>query len=76
MRKRNYPAISVGLVHQGELIYAKGFGFADIEGSIPATPDTVYSVASLPKPFTSVAIMQLVERGIIELDAPIFPIIP
>jgi len=76
MRKRNYPAISVGLVHQGELIYAKGFGFADIEGSIPATPDTVYSVASLSKPFTSVAIMQLVERGIIELDAPIFPIIP
>lgn len=76
MRKRNYPGISVGLVHQGKLVYAKGFGFADIEGSIPATPDTVYSVASLSKPFTSVAIMQLVERGIIELDAPIFPIIP
>ena len=76
MRKRNLPGISVGLIHQGELVYAKGFGFADIEESIPATPDTVYSVASVSKPFTSMAIMQLVERGIIDLDAPILQIIP
>lgn len=62
------PGLSVGIVHEGELVYAKGFGFADLASRTPATPDTCYRIASISKTFTSVAIMQLVEEGRLALD--------
>ena len=44
-------------------MWARGFGFADLENRVPATPDTLYSIASLTKTFASTLVMRLVEQG-------------
>ena len=54
--------LSVGLVHNQELIYSKGFGFADLTNRTRATKETTYKIASITKLFTSIALMQLVEE--------------
>jgi CubicO group peptidase (beta-lactamase class C family) len=54
-----------------QLRWSRGFGLADMENYVPATPDTTYRIASVSKPITAVAAMQLVERGKLDLDAPI-----
>ena len=73
---KSLPGIAVGLVHQNRLVYAKGFGATDIISGTPITPDSLFSVASVTKPFTSVAIMQLVQQGMIGLNEPIASVIP
>src|SRR6185437_13818589 len=55
---------------------AHGFGFADPEAKVPATADTIYRVGSVSKLFTDLAIMQLVERDALDLDAPITKYLP
>ena len=73
---RSSPGISVGIVHQNKLVYSKGFGAADIISGTPITPDSLFSVASVTKSFTSIAIMQLVQGGVIGLNDPIVSVIP
>jgi CubicO group peptidase (beta-lactamase class C family) len=73
---RNLPGLSVALVHDQDLIYARGFGFADIEDEIPATAQTMYRVASITKTFTATAIMQLRDQGKLQLDDPIDRYLP
>jgi CubicO group peptidase (beta-lactamase class C family) len=53
------------------VLWAKGFGYADYENRIPATPDTVYHIASETKPFAATLVMQLVEQGKVDLDDPV-----
>lgn len=65
------PGLSAVVLEDQEVIWAKGFGFADVENRIPATPDTLYSIASLTKTFAATLIMQLVDQGKLELDEPI-----
>lgn len=65
------PGLSVAIAVDNQLRYAKGFGMADVENSIPAKAETVYRTASIAKPITATAVMQLVEQGKIDLDAPI-----
>jgi len=65
------PAASVGIVHDQELLTARGFGFANPDTGSPATADTIYSICSISKLFTSVALMQLREDGRVRLDAPV-----
>jgi D-alanyl-D-alanine carboxypeptidase len=62
------PGAAVGIAHRGKLVYAKGFGFADVENEIPVTPSTAFRIASNSKTFTAVGVMQLVERGRLSLD--------
>jgi CubicO group peptidase (beta-lactamase class C family) len=64
-------SLAVAVVQGGETLWEAGFGWADREARRPATPHTVYAVASISKPMTATAIMALVERGDIDLDAPI-----
>lgn len=64
-------AISVAIAHDQSIVYARGFGVADIGEQRPATDTTVYHLASLTKPFASVVIMQLVEEGLVSLDDPV-----
>ena len=70
------PGIVVGIVHDQKLIYAKGFGLADVERRVPATPDTSFRIGSQSKQFTAIAIMQLHEAGRISLCNPIRKYIP
>ena len=64
------PALSVVVLENQKVLWIRGFGFADLENRIPATPDTVYSIASLTKTFGATLIMQLVEQGKLDLDEP------
>jgi CubicO group peptidase (beta-lactamase class C family)/D-alanyl-D-alanine dipeptidase len=70
------PAISVALVDGQRIVWARGFGWADSSRSLPATANTVYRVGSVSKLFTDIGIMQLVERGQLDLDAPIQKYLP
>jgi CubicO group peptidase (beta-lactamase class C family) len=65
------PAISAIIVKDQKVLWAKGFGYADLEKRIPASPDTPYHIASLTKTFAATVLMQLVEQGKISLDEPI-----
>ena len=70
------PAISIALVDGQRIVWARGFGWADSAKSVPATATTVYRVGSVSKLFTDIGIMQLVERGQLDLDAPIQRYLP
>ena len=65
------PAYSAAIVKDQKVIWAKGFGFADVENKIPATEHTAYHLASLTKTFASTILMQLVQEGKIKLDDPV-----
>ena len=64
------PGLSVAVVEDQKVLWAKGFGYADYENRIPATPDTLYHIASETKPFAATLVMQLVEQGKLDLDEP------
>ena len=64
------PGMSAAIVKDERVLWAKGFGYADLEKRIPATPQTLYYIASLTKTFATTALMQLVERGELDLDDP------
>jgi CubicO group peptidase (beta-lactamase class C family) len=62
--------LAVGVVRNGRLEFFQGHGLADIESNTPVTEDTVFRIASVTKTFTAIAVMQLVEQGLVDLDAP------
>jgi len=65
------PGFSAAIVKNQEVLWARGFGCADIASGRPATPHTPYSLASLTKPVAATVFLQLVEEGLIDLDDPI-----
>ena len=65
------PAASIGVVHDQELLTSRGFGLANPDTGAEATPETIYSICSISKLFTSVAFMQLRDQGKVRLDAPV-----
>jgi CubicO group peptidase (beta-lactamase class C family) len=65
------PGVSLGIVHDQELIGADAFGLANREAGTEATPETLYSICSISKLFTSVAVMQQRDAGRLRLDDPV-----
>jgi CubicO group peptidase (beta-lactamase class C family) len=65
------PGMSIGIVHDQNLLWSRGFGLADVEKKIPATPETIYSICSISKLFTSISVMQLRDEGKLSLDDPL-----
>jgi CubicO group peptidase (beta-lactamase class C family) len=65
------PAYSAAIVKDQKVLWARGFGYADVENKIPATEHTAYHLASLTKTFASTILMQLVQEGKIKLDDPV-----
>jgi CubicO group peptidase (beta-lactamase class C family) len=61
---------AAGVVHGDELVWSGGAGFADLAASRPAAPDLLYRIASITKTFTATAVMQLRDRGTLDLDDP------
>jgi serine beta-lactamase-like protein LACTB len=76
VQDKKLPALSIALVDDQKIVWAHGFGFADPKAKKPATAETVYRVGSVSKLFTDIALMQLVEKGDIDLDAPIEKYLP
>ena len=70
------PGISVAVVHDQNIIFKKGYGYADLEKKIPMKPETIFSICSISKLFTSVAIMQLWEQGKLRLDDSLQALLP
>src|SRR6185295_16521029 len=68
---KNQPGLSIGIVLDQTLVWAKGFGLANVAEQIPATPSTIYRIASITKLFTSTSILQLRDAGKLQLDDPI-----
>jgi len=65
------PGLSAAIVKDENILWSEGFGYADIENQVKASPDTSYYLASLTKTFASTVILQLVEQGKLDLDAPV-----
>jgi CubicO group peptidase (beta-lactamase class C family) len=65
------PGMAAGVARGNEILWTKGFGYADLTTRAPVTPDTVFHLASLTKPFAAVVLLQLVENGQLDLDAPV-----
>lgn len=76
MEEQGVPGLAVALSHRGETIYAKGFGVRNLVTKEPATPSTVFGIASVTKSFTAAAIMQLAHEGKLSLDDPVGKYIP
>jgi CubicO group peptidase (beta-lactamase class C family) len=70
------PAISAGVVVGDDLVWAKGYGTIDASHTVAATPQTIYSICSISKLFTSISLMQLYEQGKVSLDVPITTYLP
>jgi len=72
MEKEHIPGAVVSLVRDGEILFMKGYGYAHVAKKIPVVPDrTLFRVASVSKLFTDTAIMQLYERGLLDLGADV-----
>jgi CubicO group peptidase (beta-lactamase class C family) len=71
LERRRVPGVAIALIDGGELAWAKGYGLADKATGTPATADTVFQVASLSKSVTAFGVLRLVERGLLELEAPV-----
>jgi serine beta-lactamase-like protein LACTB len=76
VKDKGLPALSVALVDDQRIVWARGFGLADPKAKKPATAETVFRVGSVSKLFTDIAIMQLVEQGKLDLDAPVTRYLP
>lgn len=70
------PGASVVLIENGQIVFEKGYGYADVARQIPATAQTPFRAASIAKGLTAIGVMALVERGQLSLDAPLKTIAP
>ncbi len=73
---RGQPGAVVGIVYDQDLIYARGFGVADVEKKPPVTPESIFRIASHSKLFTAISIMQLRDQGKLQLDDPVTKYLP
>lgn len=71
MRAAQVPGVSVALVWEGQMVWARGFGLADTWSRAPVTPDTVFEAASLGKVVAAYLALQQVEVGTLALDVPL-----
>jgi len=71
MSRQGIPGLSVAVVVDHKLRWSNGYGLADVENFVPSKAMTAYRLGSISKPITAAAVMQLVERGKLDLDAPI-----
>jgi CubicO group peptidase (beta-lactamase class C family) len=70
------PGLAVGIVQEDQIVYTREFGVQNLETQVPVAPDSVFCVASISKVFVATAVMQLAERGTMDLDAPIVQYLP
>ena len=71
MEKQKIPGVSLAIIRNGEIIFGKGYGYSNLEHQVPVKLETIFQSGSVGKQFTSMAIMMLIERGKIQLDATI-----
>ncbi len=73
--RKSFARGLVAVAHQGRIVYARGFGWADREKQEKVEPESMFRIASVSKPITSVAVLQLVERGKLKLSDRVFNVL-
>ena len=76
MKKLDVPGMAIAIVKNKEVIYAKGFGYRDVEKQLPVTADTLFAIGSSTKAFTTFVLGTLVDEGKLEWDKPVRNYIP
>jgi len=76
MAERGIPGMAVAVVMDGRILWQGASGVTDVENSVSAETSTLWRIASATKPITAVAAMQLVEKGALDLDAPVQKYVP
>jgi CubicO group peptidase (beta-lactamase class C family) len=76
MKEKNGAGLSIVVVDNDSVIYEKGFGLADKEKAVPVGKSTLFHIGSITKLFTGIGIMQLAQKGLIDIDAPIERYLP
>lgn len=72
MVKYSIPGVSISVMKDEKIVYASGYGLADVEHNVKVTPDHLFRLASISKTFTAVCIMKLIEDGKLSLDSHVF----
>ncbi|WP_374000690.1 serine hydrolase domain-containing protein [Bdellovibrio bacteriovorus] len=76
IQRYNIPGASLAISHNGQVVFQKGYGYADVEAQVAPTPETVFRIASVSKPITAVAVFKLLEKSGTDLktalDKPVF----
>lgn len=75
MKEHRVPGVSIAVTHRGNVVFARGYGFADVAAKEHVDQDSLFRIASLSKPITAVAILQLIERGKLSLDDKVFDVL-
>lgn len=76
MKDADITGLSIALVDDQDVVWQQGFGYADKQADIRATPDTVYHLGSIAKVFTATATMQLAEQGKLDINRPLQEYLP
>ncbi|MBE0680232.1 MAG: serine hydrolase [Bacteroidales bacterium] len=76
LRDWNVPGCGIGIVVKDKLVFARGYGYRDLENGLPVTPNTLFQIASNTKLFTATAMGFLVEEGKIDWDKPVRNFVP
>src|SRR5256885_971333 len=76
IQQGHLPGFAIGVVKNGKLIYAKGFGVAQLGATTPITSKSLFHMASVTKTFVATSVMQLIEKRKIDLDAPVIRYLP
>ena len=74
--EENLPGLSLAVGMAGDIVWAEGFGWADIDERRPVTPTTLFRIEGVAKPMTATAVGLLHERGLLDLDAPVRDYVP
>jgi N-acyl-D-amino-acid deacylase len=75
LREHELPGAALAVAHKGKLVYARGFGHADRDAGELVGPRALFRIASISKPLTAVAVLQLMERGRLKLDDSVFQVL-
>lgn len=76
MEEWKVPGLALGIVKDGKVIYAKGYGFRDVEHKLPVNTDTLFPIGSISKSFTSLAFAMLNDEGKLDWDKPVRTYLP
>ena len=75
MEKHRVPGVAIAVTHGGKVVFSKGYGYADVARDAIVNPESLFRIASISKPITAVAVLQLHERGKLELDDLVFKLL-
>ncbi|MEZ6132267.1 MAG: serine hydrolase [Planctomycetaceae bacterium] len=75
MKEHRVPGASIAVTHRGRVVFARGYGYADVARGEQVVPESLFRIASISKPVTAVAILQLVEQGQLKLDDKVLEVL-